>query len=187
VIDMVGKTGEATASGNIAPTPDLSRVPGFGTDDAAANRGGRLSGTQVVTLRHHAMGRGAGVAFILVWIYLAWAGGGISLFFALGCVFLAISIYRLARTVSDLMDPKLVVVEGDVRTEEDEGQCTLHVNGYKLSLSGKAYKAVTGGGPYRVFFLERASLVVGAEVLPGWRPAALPTAKKHFPFSIEIG
>jgi hypothetical protein len=186
-IEMYGLVGAARDPGDITPAPDLSRVPGFGAVDVGTNIAGRLSDAQFVAVRNHALGLGTGAAFLSAFTFLVWMRGGISLFVGINGVCIAVLIYRAARTAHDLINPQIAVLEGDVRTEQDEGQCTLHIDGHKLGLSGTAYRAIPCGGPYRIYFLQRANLVVGAEVLPGWRPAAPSAARKRFPFSIEIG
>jgi hypothetical protein len=186
-IDMDGQADEATDPGYITPTPDLSDLPGFQIDDVVANQAGRLSRVQVVAVRNHVISVGLAAAFLLAWNIVVFATNGISLPWVIVCGFLGIVINRLCQTVSDMRDPKLAVIEGDVRTEEDDGIHLLHINGHELGLSSKAYEAIADGGPYRVFFLKGANLVVGGEVLPGWSPAGPPPAKKRFPFSIEIG
>lgn len=181
------QAGKSANPGDIIQGPDLSRLPGFGAEDVAENLAGRLSNAQVVAVRNHAIGLAIGVAFLLLFTGFSAVSGGLSWFVALPGVCLAVLTYRLAWTTADLVRPRVVVVEGDVHTDEDEGQCTLRVQCYKLSLRSEVYQALPNGGPYRIFFVERARFVVGAQVLPGWSAAATPANRKRFPFSIEIG
>jgi hypothetical protein len=179
-VQTVAPAGESAA-------PDLSNLPGFAAGDVAANLEGRPSDAQTSSLWEQVRNRGIGVAAVVAVAIFNWANGVDVLWLAILAIAITVAVYRFATAIADLTNPVVKAIEGDVLIESDsEGSKSLRVGDKKFSLSGKASKALISGGPYRVYFLERANLLVGAQVLPGWRSSA-PAAKKRFPFSIGIG
>ena len=167
--------------------PDFSGVPGYGPDDIAANREGRLSAAQRRPASMQAMRfpffwtlMSAVGAFALVtsgrlapWLdWLAVAA------FA-GVAALAWRAYR--RSMAEIDGGVVEAVEGDAWLETDstdEGveHLHLHIGGRVLSTTlhpGFRFKFVDGG-PYRAYYLPRMAHVVSVEPLPGWRPVPRP-------------
>ena len=173
---------------SMAGIPDLSTLPGFAADDVAANLGGRLSEAQTRILRVEVRNRGVGLVAIVAFSIFSWANGANLFWLGVLAIVVSSGIYRFVVAIAEMGNPLVGAVEGSVLVERDgDGDHALRVGGKRFSLSNKASTILIPGGPYRVFFLERANLLVGAQVLPGWRPNTSPSIKRRFPFSIGIG
>jgi hypothetical protein len=185
---MDGQASEAVGPGAITLAPDISCVPGFAADDIVENRAGRLSATQLRSARGRIWGLRFTVALVVGFAILLYRanGAGFIWLITFGIV-IPVSIHRLWQARSDVRNPTIDFVEGDISIECDEGSYSLRSDDKRFNLSKKAYTALRSGGPYRVFFLGRTKWVVAVEILPNWQPAPAKAAKKRFPFSIEIG
>jgi hypothetical protein len=180
--------GVQVTSGNGSAAPYLANVLGFAAEDVAANLAGRLSDAQMPSVRMQVWNRAAGVAVVVGLAIFNCATGADFFWLAILAIAFTVGLYQFVAAVADLKNPVVNLFEGDVTIEGDEdGRRVLRAGNKTLSLTKRTPTAMRSGGPYRIFFLPRAKLVVGAEVLPGWRPIVSPPAKKLFPFSIRIG
>jgi hypothetical protein len=179
---------QTATSDGVPAAPELSALPGFAAGDVAANIAGRLSDTQKGFLRVQVRNRALSAAVVLGVSVINWMNGADFLWLAILGIAVTIAIYQLATSIAEMANPVVSSLEGDASIEIDgDRSCFVRIGGKKLGLSKKASGILVSGGPYRVFFLERANLLVGAEISPVWRAIPQKAGKRRFPISIGIG
>lgn len=156
-----------------AEAPDLTRLAGFAPRDLAQNELGVLSDRQRGVLHRRMwkdlLGIGISGAFI-VHAFVAGAADLVSIVAGLMLVYLG---YKLIVCAVCVRRGRVCCVEGLARLElvpDSDGpdRHYLHIGSMRLEVTKMVYLAMPSGGPYRVFYLEGASYVVGAAPLRGW-------------------
>ena len=188
-------TAPATFGNPSNPGPDLSALPGFSSADIQVNETGVLSKSQREQVRKEAIIKliASVVGGVVFLIFSLASGVGPQTIVAI--LFLGVALWEGLKYAGDLSDGKVLVVEGDVRTEvEDGGECAnsywLYIGDLKLSAKREEYEIFSPGGPFRIFYLPITRKLVSAKALAGWRRVSPPVRKRRpwwSNISIEIG
>jgi hypothetical protein len=163
--------------------PDLSVVPGYSLDDVRYNCVGLQSPAQkrqaTNTLLYHLVSISVIAAFLT---FMLAHGAGLVTFIAL--IATGAAGVKAVFDFQETWAGHLSQVDGDIWTElqrdsESGDEFFVHVDDLTLKITKQAYRALTAGGPYRIYYLLGAKRAVGGQVLPAWRPLPQPEPKKR--------
>jgi hypothetical protein len=158
----------------------LAEANGFSLDALPNNRQGRLASHQYSRLYRHVFWKAvgllvvAGVAFY--WVFQL-GGGDFSIpalvLDAILVGFFFYFIYSLSRTVRDLLQKEVLVVEGIgkkkmVVTDDDDGEQRTYyyvIGDQQFVVSKKGYEALLEGERYRAYYTPASNVLVNVEAL----------------------